>query len=72
MEDKNSTSFTKDLLFHLETIDCISQSYPFISTTHHTIIHFTDGNGTLTIDEIPYLVTKGKIFLVQPHSIIDF
>lgn len=40
MEDKNSTSFTKDLLFHLEAIDCITQSYPFISTSHHTMIFF--------------------------------
>ncbi|MGG2084104.1 AraC family transcriptional regulator [Lysinibacillus pakistanensis] len=71
MEDKNSTSFTKDLLFHLEAIDCITQSYPFISTSHHMMILFTDGCGTLTIDDIPYLVTKGKIFLVQPHSMID-
>ena len=71
MEDKNSASFNKDLLFHLEAIDCISQSYPFISTSYHTVILFTDGCGTLTIDEIPYLVTKGKIFLVQPHSMID-
>ncbi|MGR6906758.1 helix-turn-helix domain-containing protein [Lysinibacillus sp. BSL11] len=71
MEDNKSASINKDLLFHLDNIDCISQSYPFISTSHHTMILFTDGCGTLMIDDIPYLVTKGKIFLVQPRSMID-
>ncbi|WP_255601399.1 hypothetical protein [Lysinibacillus sp. K60] len=47
MEDNKSASINKDLLFHLENIDCISQSYPFISTSHHTMILFTDGCGTL-------------------------
>ncbi len=69
MEDNHS--FRHNLLFHLEDIDCISQSYPFICPSHHTMILFTDGCGTLTIDDIPYLVTKGKIFLIQPHSMID-
>ncbi|MEK3729539.1 AraC family transcriptional regulator [Lysinibacillus sp. FSL W8-0953] len=71
MEDNISSSFNNNLLFHLEDIDYISQSYPFISTSHHTMILFMDGCGTLTIDDIPYLVTKGKIFLIQPHSMID-
>lgn len=71
MKDNHSISFNNDLLFHLEDIDCISKSYPFISTSNHTILLFTDGCGTLTIDDIPYLVTKGKIFLIQPHSMID-
>ena len=38
MEDNKSASINNDLLFHLEDIDCISQSYPFISTSHHTMI----------------------------------
>lgn len=71
MEDNKSASINNDLLFHLEDIDCISQSYPFISTSFHTILLFMDGCGTLTIDDIPYLGTKGKIFLVPPHSMID-
>ncbi len=71
MEDNKSASINNDLLFHLEDIDCISQSYPFISTSHHTIILFTDGCGTLTINDSPYLVTKGKIFLIKPQSMID-
>ena len=71
MEVNKSASINNDLLFHLEDIDCISQSYPFISTSHHMMILFIDGCGTLTINDSPYLVTKGKIFLIKPQSMID-
>ncbi|WP_341301276.1 helix-turn-helix domain-containing protein [Lysinibacillus sp. FSL H8-0500] len=71
MEVNKSASINNDLLFHLEDIDCISQSYPFISTSHHMMIFFIDGCGTLTINDSPYLVTKGKIFLIKPQSMID-
>lgn len=38
----------------------------------HTLIIFISGNGTLTIDDSPYLVTQGKIFLLSPDSVMDF
>ncbi|GLC88909.1 helix-turn-helix domain-containing protein [Lysinibacillus piscis] len=67
MQDKNTSTF----LFQLIDITYISQRQPLLTAAHYTLIIFKQGNGTLTIDEQPHVVTKGKIFLIQPYSTVD-
>jgi len=75
VKDNHSAPFNQEFLFHFIGIDCIShslqRSYPFLSISQHTLLFFINGSGTLFINDMPYLVTKGKCFLVHPHSSID-
>jgi AraC-like DNA-binding protein len=76
VKDFHEAALSQQFLFHFIDIDCISlallESYPFISTSQHTLLLFINGSGTLSINDMPYLVTKGKCFLIQPHSSFDF
>lgn len=75
VKDNHLTPSNQELLFHFVTIDCIShtllENYPFISSSQHTLLLFINGRGTLSINDMPHLITKGKCFLVAPHSSLD-
>ncbi|MFY0521356.1 ABC transporter substrate-binding protein [Lysinibacillus sphaericus] len=76
LENKKSLSCETALLFHLSDIDYITRSTQRscqqILVKQHTFIIFITGSGTLTIDDTPYVVAQGKIFLLPPDSVMDF
>lgn len=76
LDHKKPISYETALLFHLSDIDYFTRSVQWscqqILAKQHTLIIFTTGCGTLTIDDNPYVVAQGKIFLLPPDSVMDF